>query len=78
MGSAVLEVQEVERLTKEEFDGSVVQGDHIESVGSERTAILPCQTEVTNLQLPLVVIQDVGGLQVAMQHPVVVQILHSL
>ena len=40
-------------------------------------AILPCQAEVTDFEVPLVVVQDVGGLQVSVDDPVVVQVAHA-
>lgn len=46
-------------------------------IGSEGAAILPCQAEVADLELALIVVQDVGGFQIAMQHPIAVQILHA-
>lgn len=38
---------------------------------------MPCQTKIANLHNPLVAVQDVGGLEVPMQDPVLVQICHS-
>ena len=40
-------------------------------------AVLPCQAEVTDFEVPLVVVQDVGGLQVSVDDPVVVQVAHA-
>ena len=47
-------------------------------VRPERAAILTGQAKVTDLEVPLVVVQDVGGLQVSMDDPVVMQVAHTL
>lgn len=45
-------------------------------VGPEGAAVLAGQAKVTDLQVPLVVVQDVAGLQVPVDDPVVVQVGH--
>ena len=47
------------------------------SVGPQGAAILAGQPKVTNLEVPLVIVQDVGGLQVSVDDPVVVQVRHA-
>lgn len=46
-------------------------------VGSQGAPILAGQAEVTDLEVALVVVQDVGGFQVSVDDPVVMQVLHS-
>ena len=66
-----------QELTKQELNGAVQQGDHIVGVGSERAAELACHAKVTDLQLPTVVVQDVGGFQIPMEDPVGVQVSYA-
>ena len=47
-------------------------------VGPQGAAILAGQAKVTDLEVPLVVVQDVGGLQVSVDDPIVMQILDTL
>lgn len=46
-------------------------------VGSEGAAILAGQPKVTDLQVPLVVVQDVGGLEIPVDDPVIMQVGHA-
>ena len=46
-------------------------------VGFERVAILARQTKVADLEDALVVQQQIRGLEVAMEYPVVVQMTHA-
>ena len=46
-------------------------------VGPQGAAILAGQPKVTDLEVPLVVVQDVGGFQVSVNDPVVVQVGHT-
>lgn len=43
-------------------------------VSPEGAAILAGQPKVTDLEVPLVIVQDVGGLQVSVDDPVVMQV----
>ena len=47
-------------------------------VRPQGAAILAGQAKVTDLEVPLVVVQYVGGLQVSVDDPIVVQILDTL
>ena len=46
-------------------------------VGPEGATILAGQPKVTDLEVPLVVVQDVGGLQVSVDDPIVMQVAHA-
>ncbi len=47
-------------------------------VGPQGAAILAGQAKVTDLEVPLVVVQYVGGLEVPVDDPVVMQVLDTL
>ncbi|RUP52479.1 hypothetical protein BC936DRAFT_141578 [Jimgerdemannia flammicorona] len=55
----------------------VPQGDDQLSHGPQRAAVLPGQAKVGDLNLAAVVEQQVGGLEIAVDHPVVVQQGHG-
>ena len=63
-------------LTHEQLGGAVPQRDHVVGVGAQRGPVLARQAEVADLELAAVAVQDVAGLQVAVQHPVLVQVVH--
>lgn len=46
--------------------------------GPEWVAILSCQAHVTDLELALIAVQQIGGLEVSVQHPGVVKVRHTL
>lgn len=43
-----------------------------------RVAVVTCEAKVTDLDVAKVVVQNVGGLEVAVEDPVVVQVAHAL
>lgn len=47
-------------------------------VGAQRGAILARKPKIADLELPLVAVQDVAGLQISVQDPVFVQVVHPL
>lgn len=51
---------------------------HHRCVGAEWVTILPCQSKVTDLELPTVAVQQVAGLEVSVNDPSVVQEGHTL
>lgn len=51
---------------------------HCRCKGPQRAAILSRQAKVTDLQLPCVAVQQVAGLEVTVNHPVVMQVGYAL
>jgi len=65
-----------EAPTQKKLWCAIPQRDHIVRVWAQRGPILPRQSKIAYLELPLVAVQDVARLQVAVQHPVLVQVVH--
>ena len=75
-GNAVHHAVSAKIRTQQELRGAVPERDHIVGVRAQRRSVLARQPEVADLELALVAVQDVAGLEVAVQDPVLVQVVH--
>ena len=64
-------------LTQQQLGGAVPEGDHVVGVGAEGGPKLACKPKIAHLELSPVAVQDVAGLQVSVQHPVLVEVVHA-
>eukprot|EP00955_Chlamydomonas_euryale_P060424 357715-Chlamydomonas_euryale.AAC.5 len=67
----------VDLAAEQQLGRAVPERDDHVRVGLERRAVLACEPKVADLELALGVVQDVGALEVAVQHPVGVQEVHA-
>ena len=51
-----------------------MEGDDVVGVGAQGGPELASKAEVADLELSTVAVEDVAGLEVAVQHPVVMQV----
>lgn len=59
---------------QQQFRSPIPQCDHNGSVRFEGRTVLPCQPEVANLENALMAEQQVRGLEVTVQYPVVMEV----
>ncbi len=65
-------------FAEQQLWSAVVERRNEARVGLERRPVLARHAQVADLDLALVIVQDVGRLQVPVQHPVVVQVLDAV
>lgn len=64
--------------TEEELRGTVVQCDDKACVRLQGAAELASHAKVADFELATVIVQNIGRLEVTVQHPVVMQVVHPI